>query len=44
MRPDHAHPIFSPDGKRVLIQSGRLTEGRSLDLVLVDVPPALPGR
>jgi oligogalacturonide lyase len=41
MLPDHAHPIFSPDGKRVLIQSGRLTGGQSLDLVLVDIPDAL---
>jgi oligogalacturonide lyase len=41
MRPDHAHPIFSPDGTRVLIQSGRLTDGQSLDLVVVDVPSAL---
>ena len=41
MLPDHAHPIFSPDGRRVLIQSGRLTGGQSLDLVLVDIPDAL---
>ena len=41
MLPDHAHPIFSPDGKRVLIQSGRLSGGQSLDLVLVDIPEAL---
>jgi oligogalacturonide lyase len=44
MKPDHAHPIFSPDGKRVLIQSGRLTDGKSLDLVLVDIPTALLAR
>jgi len=41
MLPDHAHPIFSPDGKRVLIQSGRLSGGQSLDLVLVEIPDAL---
>jgi WD40-like Beta Propeller Repeat len=41
MRPDHAHPIFSADGRRVLVQSGRLTGGQSLDLVVVAVPPAL---
>ncbi len=41
MIPDHAHPIFSPDGRRVLIQSGRFTEGKSLDLVVVDIPAAL---
>ena len=38
MRPDHTHPIFSPDGRRVLIQSGRLTDGKSLDLMTVEVP------
>jgi oligogalacturonide lyase len=43
MRPDHAHPIFSADGRRVLIQSGRLTSGTSLDLVVIAVPaPLLP--
>ena len=41
MRPDHAHPIFSPDSKRVLIQSGRLTDGASLDLIVVDIPARL---
>jgi oligogalacturonide lyase len=41
MRPDHTHPIFSPDSKRVLIQSGKLTDGKSLDLMVMDVPPAL---
>jgi oligogalacturonide lyase len=41
MRPDHAHPIFSPDGNRILIQSGRLTDGRSLDLVVVEIPAAV---
>jgi oligogalacturonide lyase len=44
MLPDHTHPIFSPDGKRVLIQSGQLTEGKSLDLVVIDVPAALLSR
>jgi oligogalacturonide lyase len=44
MKPDHAHPIFSADGRRVLIQSGRLTGGASLDLVVIDVPPALLAR
>jgi oligogalacturonide lyase len=38
MRPDHAHPNFSPDGTRILIQSGRLTGGKSLDLVTIPVP------
>ena len=38
MRPDHTHPIFSPDSKRVLIQSGLLTDGKSLDLMVVALP------
>ncbi|MFO1447169.1 MAG: hypothetical protein U1F61_03235 [Opitutaceae bacterium] len=38
MRPDHTHPIFSPDGRRVLIQSGRLSDGQHLDLMTVEVP------
>ncbi|HEY0946939.1 MAG TPA: hypothetical protein VGD81_16785 [Opitutaceae bacterium] len=41
MRPDHAHPIFSPDSRRVLIQSGQLTEGKSLDLMSVELPARL---
>lgn len=40
MKPDHAHPIFSPDSQRVAIQSGRLSQGKSLDLMVVPVPPA----
>ena len=38
MHPDHTHPIFSPDSKRVLIQSGHLSDGKHLDLMTVDVP------
>ena len=38
MKPDHTHPIFSPDSKRVLIQSGRLSDGQHLDLMTIDVP------
>lgn len=38
MRPDHAHPIFSRDSKRVLIQSGLLTDGKNLHLMVVNVP------
>ena len=41
MTPDHAHPIISPDNKRVLIQSGRLTNGESLDLMEIAIPEAL---
>ena len=37
-KPDHTHPIFSPDGKRILIQTGVLDNGKSLDLMTVDVP------
>ncbi len=38
MRPDHAHPNFSPDNKRILIQSGLLSNGQSLDLMVVEIP------
>ena len=38
MKPDHTHPTFSPDGKRILIQSGLLTDGKSLDLMLIPIP------
>lgn len=44
MTPDHAHPIFSPDNKRVLIQSGRLTDGASLDLMSITLPDSLVNR
>src|SRR5688572_30001041 len=37
MRPDHAHPSFSPDGSRLLIQSGMLTDGLRLSLMTVPV-------
>lgn len=38
MKPDHTHPNFSPDGRRILVQSGMLTDGKSLDLLLIPVP------
>lgn len=38
MKPDHAHPIFSSDSKRILIQSGLLSDGKNLNLMLVDAP------
>ena len=38
MRPDHTHPIFSRDSKRVLIQSGLLTDGKALNLMVINVP------
>lgn len=44
MRPDHAHPIISPDSKRVLIQSGRLSKGEHLDLMSIAIPDALQKR
>jgi oligogalacturonide lyase len=37
MQPDHAHPTFSDDSTRILFQSGHLSEGRSLDLMIVRV-------
>ncbi|MDR2805130.1 MAG: oligogalacturonate lyase family protein [Dysgonamonadaceae bacterium] len=37
MKPDHTHPIFSQDSKRILIQSGMLSEGMVLNLMTVDV-------
>ena len=44
MRPDHAHPTFSPDGKRILIQSGLLSNGASLDLIVIPIPLSLQSR
>ena len=41
MRPDHAHPSFSADGTRLLIQSGMLTDGQRLSLIVI---PANVGR
>jgi len=41
MRPDHAHPTFHPDGRQILIQSGRLNDGKSLDLMVINIPPHL---
>ncbi|GAA0529592.1 oligogalacturonide lyase [Rhizomicrobium palustre] len=38
MKPDHTHPNFSPDGTRILIQSGRESGGKRLDLVTLPVP------
>ena len=38
MRPDHTHPIVSKDSKRVLIQSGMLTDGKALNLMTVALP------
>lgn len=43
MEPDHAHPAFSADSKRVLIQSGHLSEGKHLDLMVIPVPKSAKG-
>ena len=37
MKPDHAHPSFSPDGNRLLFQSGHFTGGKRLNLMMVDI-------
>ncbi|MDL2208869.1 oligogalacturonate lyase family protein, partial [Parabacteroides sp. OttesenSCG-928-O15] len=38
MKPDHAHPYFSLDNKRVLIQSGKFSEGKRLAIMVVNIP------
>ncbi len=38
----HAHQSFSPDGTRLLFQSGLLSGGRGLHLFVVPVPTAAP--
>lgn len=35
MKSDHAHPTFSPDNRRILIQSGLLSGGKNLNLVVI---------
>ena len=37
MKPDHAHPSFSPDGNKLLFQSGHFTEGKRLNLMMIDI-------
>lgn len=41
MKPDHAHPTFSPDNRRILIQSGLLSDGKTLNLITITIPPEL---
>ncbi|SHE45315.1 oligogalacturonate lyase family protein [Dysgonomonas macrotermitis] len=41
MKPDHTHPSFSPDNTRVLIQSGQVSDGKKLDLMVVNIPSYL---
>jgi oligogalacturonide lyase len=37
MKPDHAHPTFSPDSTRILFQSGLLSGGRNLNLMMISI-------
>ena len=37
MRPDHAQPFFSPDGRRLCFQSGHFTDGKRLTLMMIDL-------
>lgn len=38
MQPDHAHPYFSSDSRRLLLQSGALSDGKRLAIMVVDIP------
>lgn len=37
MAPDHAHPFFSPDGTKLCFKSGHWSDGKRLNLVMVDL-------
>ena len=37
MKPDHAHPSFSPDGSKLLFQSGHFTAAKRLNLMMIDI-------
>jgi oligogalacturonide lyase len=37
MKPDHAHATFSPDSSRILIQSGLLSQGKTLSLMVISI-------
>jgi oligogalacturonide lyase len=41
MRPNHTHPFFSPDGKRIIFQSGLLSDGKNLNLMTLEIPAFL---
>lgn len=41
MEPDHTHPTFSSDNTRILIQSGYVSEGKHLDLMVINIPEYL---
>ena len=36
-KPDHTHPIFSPDNRYILIQTGLFSDGELLDLMFIDI-------
>ena len=40
MEPQHAHPTFHPDSDRILINSGKFSDGERVQLVVVPVPEA----
>jgi oligogalacturonide lyase len=44
MRPDHSHPSFSADGRRILIQSGMLADGQRLGLMVVPIASVADAR
>jgi oligogalacturonide lyase len=44
MRPDHAHPSFSPDGRRILVQSGMLSNGKKHSLMVIPAVAAAEAR
>ena len=37
MKPDHAQPFFSPDGTKLCFQTGRFSNGKRLNLIMVDL-------
>lgn len=37
MKPDHAQPFFSPDGTKLCFQSGHFTDGKRLNLMMIDL-------
>lgn len=38
MKPYHAHPSFSADGSRILINSGRFSDGKTCSLIVIPIP------
>ncbi len=41
MRSNHAHPKFSPDSRRIVFQSGYMSDGQRLQLMMVNIPTEL---